>query len=60
VQTDLFAAVEHTVADEQMIEVKKPSPVLEHLQQLDVDSLTPRQALEALYHLKEQLDHSSL
>lgn len=39
----------------QIIEVEKPSPALELLQQLDVDNLTPRQALDYLYDLKRQL-----
>jgi DNA mismatch repair protein MutS len=32
------------------------SPVLAHLQQLDPDTLSPRQALEQLYQLKQQLE----
>jgi DNA mismatch repair protein MutS len=34
------------------------SPVLESLRRLDPDGLTPRQALEQLYRLKQQLDES--
>lgn len=33
-------------------------PVLESLRQLDPDNLSPRQALEQLYRLKQQLDAS--
>lgn len=40
-QTDLFAALSH--------------PALEQLSKLSLDDLTPRQALELLYQLKEQL-----
>ena len=40
-QNDLFAAVTH--------------PAVDALIQLDVDNLTPRQALDALYALKAQL-----
>jgi DNA mismatch repair protein MutS len=34
------------------------SPVLDNLRQLDPDELTPRQALEQLYRLKQQLDET--
>lgn len=56
VQHDLFSepAVETEVI-ERIVEVEKPAPALEALRQLDVDNLTPRQALEQLYALKEQL-----
>ncbi|XID75626.1 DNA mismatch repair protein MutS [Alkanindiges sp. WGS2144] len=37
------------------VEIEKPSPVLEQLKQIEVDNLTPRQALELLYELKQQL-----
>ncbi len=60
-QNDLFdfdtvfnSTPEHMVEPQvQIIEVEKPSPVLEQLQQTDVDNLTPRQALELLYALKQ-------
>jgi DNA mismatch repair protein MutS len=42
-QNDLFSSCE-------------PHPVLESLQALDVNELTPRQALDKLYELKAQLD----
>ena len=42
-QSDLFSA-------------PGPHPVVEALGDLDVDDLTPRQALEALYELKSKLD----
>jgi hypothetical protein len=32
--------------------------VLDNLRQLDPDELTPRQALEQLYRLKQQLDET--
>ncbi len=35
------------------IEVVRPSQTVEHLAALDVDALTPRQALDLLYQLKE-------
>jgi DNA mismatch repair protein MutS len=41
---------------ERVIEVEKPSPALDLLRSIDVDNLTPRQALEQLYALKEQLN----
>ena len=46
-QPDLFAAA--PIAAE-------PHPALEHLTEIDPDSLSPRQALEALYTLKRLLD----
>jgi len=48
--------VVETEVIERLVEVEKPSPALEALRQLDVDNLTPRQALEQLYALKEQLN----
>ena len=35
---------------------KKPSKAEQMLGELDADALTPRQALDAIYALKEQLD----
>ena len=55
VQNDLFSAVEHEIETqvvERIVEVETKSPALELLQQIDVDDLTPRQALEQLYQLK--------
>ncbi|MEH6635782.1 MAG: DNA mismatch repair protein MutS, partial [Halioglobus sp.] len=43
-------------AQEEMFSTAQPHPVLESLGSLDVDELTPRQALEQLYQLKAQLD----
>lgn len=57
VQHDLFSEpVVETEVIERIVEVEKLSPALEALRQLDVDNLTPRQALEQLYALKEQLN----
>lgn len=57
VQHDLFSEpVVETEVIERIVEVEKPLPALEALRQLDVDNLTPRQALEQLYALKEQLN----
>ncbi len=55
VQNDLFSAVEHEIESqviEKIIEVEVKSPALELLQNIDIDDLTPRQALEQLYQLK--------
>jgi DNA mismatch repair protein MutS len=54
-QHDLFDAA--PTADVQIVEVEVPvaSPALEALATLDVDDLTPRQALEQLYQLKALL-----
>ena len=54
-QPDLFAASPTPEVIERIIEVVKPSATLDLLAQLDVDDLTPRQALAQLYALKEQL-----
>ena len=40
---------------EKVIEIIKPSPVLDTLANIDLDDLTPRQALEQLYALKAAL-----
>ncbi|MPW44513.1 DNA mismatch repair protein MutS [Acinetobacter guerrae] len=58
VQNDLFNAVDHEIETpmvEKIIEVEAQSPALEMLKQIDVDNLTPRQALEQLYSLKASL-----
>lgn len=59
VQDDLFApatSLAEAEIIERVIEVEKPSPALDLLRSIDVDNLTPRQALEQLYALKEQLN----
>ncbi len=63
VQNDLFANVdqpepetqEQIIEIEKVIEIIKPSPVLDTLANIDLDDLTPRQALEQLYALKAAL-----
>ena len=57
VQNDLFAPTETnaTTVIERIIEIEKTSPVLDALSALDVDSLSPREALQQLYALKDQL-----
>lgn len=58
VQNDLFAPLDHRVEiapEPELVEVVPPSPVLEKLQHLDIDELSPRQALAELYALKELL-----
>ncbi|WP_296283217.1 DNA mismatch repair protein MutS [uncultured Acinetobacter sp.] len=59
VQNDLFAESEVFEAEiemvEKIIEIEKPSPALEALAEIDVDDLTPREALAKLYALKELL-----
>ena len=59
VQDDLFSPATNSTEPEvieRVIEVEKPSAALELLRSIDVDNLTPRQALEQLYALKEQLN----
>lgn len=56
VQNDLFSTLNEPAAIEvEVIEVEKESPVLDALAAIDIDNLTPRQALEQLYALKAQL-----
>ncbi len=60
VQNDLFDVVPPVVSPvtETIMEVEKTSPVLESLEQLDIDSLSPREALAQLYKLKDQLEQT--
>lgn len=53
-QHDLFSTTEPKVI-ERIVEVEKPSKVHELLSGLNVDDLSPRQALEQLYQLKQLL-----
>lgn len=60
VQDDLFATLDSnakssTQVIEKVIEIEVPSPALDLLKQIEVDNLTPRQALEQLYELKAAL-----
>ncbi|MCW5623011.1 MAG: DNA mismatch repair protein MutS, partial [Burkholderiales bacterium] len=54
-QGDLFSA---SVAEEKLVE-EKEHPALTALRTLDPDELTPREALDALYRLKKELDPAS-
>jgi DNA mismatch repair protein MutS len=58
VQRDLFAPAVQAEPNiiERVVEVEKVSPALEILKALDVDNLTPREALQHLYQLKEQIE----
>ena len=51
-QSENYASAEVQVI-EKIIEVEKSSPALDALAQLDIDNLTPREALAQLYQLKE-------
>lgn len=53
VQTELFGSEPEIV--ERVVEIEKSAPALDQLQQLDIDSLTPREALQQLYALKDLL-----
>ena len=56
VQDDLFAEITiQPEVVETVIEIEKPSLALRTLADLDIDDLTPREALAQLYNLKEQL-----
>ena len=55
VQNDLFSALATPEIIERVVEVEVASPALEILKNLDVDNLSPREALQQLYALKDQL-----
>ena len=54
-QSDLFSQAEETRDNFDLEALSGPSPAEEALQNLDPDSLSPKQALEALYELKKLL-----
>ncbi|WOE40408.1 DNA mismatch repair protein MutS [Acinetobacter chinensis] len=55
VQNDLFSEPHEPEIVERIIETEKASPALDALELLNIDDLSPRQALEQLYTLKELL-----
>ncbi|MBI1450457.1 MULTISPECIES: DNA mismatch repair protein MutS [Acinetobacter] len=55
VQNDLFSTPVASEIIERVVEVEVASPALEILKNLDVDNLSPREALQQLYALKDQL-----
>ena len=55
-QHDLFSEPEIV---EKIIEVEKTSPALELLEDLDIDNLSPREALQQLYALKDLMKQPS-
>ena len=58
-QHDLFAMPEVMEPIERIIEIEKESPALDLLEDIDVDSLTPREALQQLYALKDLIKQPS-
>ncbi len=56
-QADLFQHIEYDLTEAETVIDTAPiiSAVEEELRQLDIDNLTPRQALDYLYQLKQQL-----
>lgn len=58
-QHDLFAIPEVMEPIERIIEIEKESPALDLLEDIDVDSLTPREALQQLYALKDLIKQPS-
>jgi hypothetical protein len=44
---------------EKVIEIEKPSAALELLEDIDVDNLSPREALQQLYALKDLMKQPS-
>ncbi|MDM1780416.1 DNA mismatch repair protein MutS [Acinetobacter indicus] len=55
-QHDLFSEPEIV---EKIIEIEKTSPALELLEDLDIDNLSPREALQQLYALKDLMKQPS-
>ena len=55
VQTDLFSALTEPEVIERVVEVEKTSPVLDALADIAIDNLSPREALQQLYALKDLL-----
>lgn len=54
--TQMAAPLEANIEPQiQIVEVEKASPTLDALKDLDIDNLSPRQALDALYQLKQML-----
>ena len=64
IQNDLFSAIDNDTENqtiiEKIVEIEIPSPVLLLLQTIDIDELTPRQALEQLYQLKSLLKNTEI
>ncbi|OQY27772.1 MAG: DNA mismatch repair protein MutS [Candidatus Cloacimonetes bacterium 4572_55] len=50
-QLSLFAPPPEKI----IVKVQTPHPVVDHVRRIDPDSLTPREALEMLYRLKDQV-----
>lgn len=57
VQNDLFSIVDEPSIEvvERIVEVEKDTPALNLLRALDVDNLSPREALQQIYALKDAL-----
>jgi DNA mismatch repair protein MutS len=51
-QADLFSSIEPEII-ERVVEIERPSAALNALKDLDVDNLSPREALQQLYALKD-------
>ena len=58
VQNDLFSVADEPTIEviERIVEVEKDVPVLNLLRALDVDNLSPREALQQIYALKDALE----
>jgi DNA mismatch repair protein MutS len=58
VQNDLFSVADEPEIQviERIVEVEKDEPVLNLLRALDVDNLSPREALQQIYALKDALE----
>ena len=57
IQNDLFSIVDEPNIEvvERVVEVEKDTPALNLLRALDVDNLSPREALQQIYALKDAL-----
>ena len=58
VQNDLFSTLDEPAVDviERVVEIEKDVPALNLLRSLDVDNLSPREALQQIYALKDALE----
>jgi DNA mismatch repair protein MutS len=58
VQNDLFSAIDEPAVEiiERVVEIEKDGPALRLLRSLDVDNLSPREALQQIYALKDALE----
>jgi len=59
-QGNLLKAVDASLLQPSLFEIPQTHPLLQEIEELDVDSLTPRQALEYLYDLTNRIQSSKI